>query len=68
MTSYNNRISAIEKTVGEHTQSSNLRLESIEDALRVQTASINKFMAAMTASNTHIPAADSNCRVVANVS
>ena len=67
LTSYGTRISAIEKSVDEHTENSNRRLESLEGALRLQSASLNKFMAAMTASNTHIPAADPNCRVFANV-
>ena len=60
------RICAIENSLGEHTSNTNIRLESIEDSIRLQTQSINNFIAAMTAPNSHNPAISSNCRAVAN--
>lgn len=61
------RVGTIENSFGVHTEKSNQRLHCLEEIIRTQNITLNNFMTAMTAPNTnHIPAINSNCRVVAN--
>ena len=61
------RVGVIETSFGSHTAQSNKRLHSLEEIIKKQDLTLNKFMAAMMAPNNHIPAINSNCRVVAKI-